>query len=104
MSGYNFENAQAISPYLEMPRTGSTSKFCSETAKHLKCFVLAGYPEQLAGDTEETNTRDRIETQTHAHIIGANSAALYSPEGEQVGHYRKTNLFVTDKTWAKSGK
>ncbi|KAG5717426.1 Protein N-terminal amidase [Termitomyces sp. T112] len=35
--------------------------------------------------------------------VGANSAILYGPSGEWVGGYRKTNLFETDKTWAKAG-
>ncbi|KIK69821.1 hypothetical protein GYMLUDRAFT_34230 [Collybiopsis luxurians FD-317 M1] len=100
MSGYNFENAQAISPYLELPKSGPTSRFCSELAEQLECYVFAGYPERLTGDETLTNS---AEGEHDARIVGANSAVLYDPRGEQVGHYRKTNLFVTDRTWAKSG-
>lgn len=41
--------------------------------------------------------------ETGGRVVGANSATLYGPDGEWVGGYRKTNLFSTDKTWAKPG-
>lgn len=91
-SGYVFENATAITPYLEHPRTGPTSKFCSELARKLKCYVIAGFPEKLS------LTEDRKINQ-----VGANSAAFYGPDGEWVGGYRKSHLFETDLTWAKPG-
>ncbi|KAJ3771291.1 carbon-nitrogen hydrolase [Lentinula raphanica] len=100
MSGYNFENAQAISPHLEHPKTGPTSRFCAELASQLKCYVFAGYPEKLSDDEAKSTEGPHADSQT---IVGANSAVLYGPEGEWVGHYRKTNLFVTDKSWAKPG-
>jgi hypothetical protein len=91
-SGYVFENASAITPYLEHPRTGTTSRFCSDLAKRLQCYVLAGFPEKLS-PTEDRKTGQ----------VGANSAAFYGPDGEWVGGYRKTNLYKTDLTWAKPG-
>ena len=91
-SGYVFENAAAITPYLEHPRTGTTSQFCSDLAKRLQCFVVAGYPEKLS--LAEDRKIDQV---------GANSAAFYGPDGEWVGGYRKTHLFETDLTWAKPG-
>lgn len=91
-SGYVFENASAISPYLEHPRTGTTSQFCSDLARKLQCYVVAGYPEKLS------LTEDRDVDQ-----VGANSATFYGPDGEWVGGYRKTNLYETDLTWAKPG-
>ncbi|KAF7364822.1 hypothetical protein MVEN_00352300 [Mycena venus] len=97
-SGYVFENAAAISPYLEYPRIGPTSVFCAELAQRLKCYVVAGYPERL-----EQSEVDQYLAETGDCVVGANSAALYGPEGEWVGGYRKTNLFTTDKTWAKPG-
>ncbi|KAJ6508297.1 carbon-nitrogen hydrolase [Mycena sanguinolenta] len=97
-SGYVFDSAATISPYLEHPRAGPTSMFCSELAKHLKCYVVAGYPERL-----EQSEVEQYLAETGTHVVGANSAALYGPEGEWVGGYRKTNLFETDKTWAKPG-
>jgi protein N-terminal amidase len=91
-SGYVFENASAITPYLEHPRTGTTSKFCSDLARKLKCYVIAGFPEKLS------LTEDRKINQ-----VGANSAAFYGPDGEWVGGYRKSHLYETDLTWAKPG-
>lgn len=91
-SGYVFENAAAITPYLEHPRTGITSQFCSDLAKRLQCYVVAGFPEKLS------LTEDRTINQ-----VGANAAAFYGPEGEWVGGYRKTHLYETDLTWAKPG-
>ncbi|KAJ3747598.1 carbon-nitrogen hydrolase [Lentinula detonsa] len=105
MSGYNFENAQAIFPHLEHPKTGPTSRFCAELASQLKCYVFAGYPERLLGDEapkDFTESREELEMDSRT-TVGANSAVLYGPGGEWVGHYRKTNLFVTDKSWAKPG-
>ena len=91
-TGYVFENASAIAPYLERPRTGPTSIFCSNLAKKLKCYVVAGFPEKLSP------TEDRMINQ-----VGANSAVLYGPDGEWVGGYRKSHLYETDLTWAKPG-
>ncbi|KAJ7133620.1 carbon-nitrogen hydrolase [Mycena epipterygia] len=97
-SGYVFDSAAAISPYLEHSRTGPTSRFCAELASRLKCYVVAGYPERL----EPAEVKQYL-ADTGAHAVGANSAALYGPEGEWVGGYRKTNLYMTDKTWAMPG-
>ncbi|KAJ7464693.1 carbon-nitrogen hydrolase [Mycena galericulata] len=97
-SGYNFESAAAIDPYLEPSKIGPTSRFCAELASRLKCYVVAGYPERL-----EPSEVELYLTETGNHAVGANSAALYGPEGQWVGAYRKTNLFWTDKTWAKPG-
>ncbi|KAK1230818.1 hypothetical protein PQX77_006090 [Marasmius sp. AFHP31] len=94
MTGYVFENAQAIKPHLELPRIGPTSQFCSELAKGLGCYVIAGYPERLEADELGDGTLD---------VVGANSAVLCGPKGEWVGEYRKTNLFETDMSWAKAG-
>ncbi|KAF8182284.1 carbon-nitrogen hydrolase [Pholiota molesta] len=75
-TGYVFENASAISPYLEQPRIGATSQFCSELAKKLGCYVIAGYPEQLGED----------EPRIH--------------KGTEV---RQSHLFDMDIPWAKAG-
>jgi protein N-terminal amidase len=73
--------------------------FCAELAQRLKCYVVAGYPERLNQSEAEQYLAD-----TGARVVGANSAALYGPEGEWVGGYRKTNLYSTDQTWAKPGR
>jgi len=97
-SGYVFESATAILPYLERPRIGPTSQFCSELADRLHCYVVSGYAERL--DPEEMkNSAD----ETGNSPVGANSAVLYGPDGRWVGDYRKTNLFEIDESWAKPG-
>lgn len=87
-----------------------TSQFCSELAKNLQCYVVAGFPEKLSPEelAEETSPEDRYTTTkegvlTKIEQVGANSAVLYGPDGEWVGGYRKTHLFETDLTWAKPG-
>lgn len=97
--GYVFESPSAISPYLEGPRIGPTTQFCSELAGRLHCYVVAGYPERL--DPEEM--KNGVDEAGNSPV-GANSAVLFGPDGRWVGGYRKTNLFETDKTWAKPGE
>ena len=93
--GYVFSDHNAILPYLETPRTGPTSLFCSDLAKKLECHVVAGYPEKLVVQ-EESHPEQ-------SHLVGANSSVIYGPQGQWVGGYRKTNLFETDMTWAIPG-
>jgi len=99
-TGYVFPNAVAISPYLEEPVVGPTSRFCADLAARLQCYVAAGYPERLEPHEIECDT---LADGTEVERIGANSAVLYGPGGELVGRYRKTNLYETDMTWAKPG-
>ncbi|TDL22151.1 hydrolase [Rickenella mellea] len=89
-TGYVFADASAISPYLEDVNNNPTSQFCRDLARRLFCHVAAGYPER----SRPGGTPGKV---------GYNSAVLYGPNGELVGHYRKTNLFETDVTWAKAG-
>ncbi|RDB14856.1 Protein N-terminal amidase [Hypsizygus marmoreus] len=49
-TGYVFDSASSISPYLETPHTGPTSLFAKEMATRLGCYVAAGYPERLPPD------------------------------------------------------
>ncbi|KAF8505365.1 carbon-nitrogen hydrolase [Hysterangium stoloniferum] len=93
LTGYTFSSAEEIKPYLEQPRLGVTSLCCSELAKRLRCCVIAGYPEVL--EVETVPTED--------NLVGYNSAVVYGPEGEWKGGYRKSNMFMTDKTWAAAG-
>lgn len=102
IKGYVFENSSSISPHLEQPRIGPTSRFCAELAERLECYVIAGYPERLhPDDIQQEGNEDDSDDPTPK--IGANSAVLCGPNGEWVGGYRKTHLFETDKTWAKPG-
>ena len=51
------------------------------------------------------HTTNRSTSEDHTrNYVGANSAIMYGPSGEWIGGYRKTNLFETDKSWAKPGK
>ncbi|KAL9711332.1 hypothetical protein Ac2012v2_005875 [Leucoagaricus gongylophorus] len=115
-TGYNFESASAVTPFLEKPQTGPTSSFCSNLAKKLECYIVAGYPEHLEPeDIEKYSKCDQVmideselaneerNSPPKRKIVGANSAVLYGPKGEWIGGYRKTNLFKTDKTWAAAG-
>ena len=124
--GYVFDSAEHISPYLEHPHTGPTSKFCKELAERLGCYVAAGYPERLDPHEANTHAEDVSSNLLSGEMeiepngvksrgtsptpdrqvqmqVGANSAVLYSPSGECVLGYRKTNLFQTDMSWAKPG-
>ena len=107
VTGYVFPDAASVSPYLEEPRTGPTSTFCASLAARLRCYVVAGYSERLKpeevhrvvlpADHEEGTEAREVDQ------VGANSAALYGPDGQFVGDYRKTNLYKTDMTWARAG-
>lgn len=101
MSGYVFPNSDAIFPHLEWPKTGPTSLFCEEISKRLHAWVAGGYPERLKDHEVEDGVDDNGNS---VRKVGANSAVVYSPDGECVCNYRKTNLFRTDMTWAKAGK
>ncbi|KAE9410336.1 hypothetical protein BT96DRAFT_912543 [Gymnopus androsaceus JB14] len=80
---------------------------CAEISQRLRCHVLAGYPERLLDDEIlEYSSQTIANLRNSANIpspVGANSAVLYGPDGEWIGNYRKTNLFATDRTWAKAG-
>ncbi|KAF8228545.1 carbon-nitrogen hydrolase, partial [Tricholoma matsutake] len=109
-TGYVFDSAEAILPYLELPHSGPTSEFCKELAERLSCYVVAGYPERLepreAGTpAEDTNLLAGTSSPEHRpqRHVGANSAVLCSPSGECILGYRKTHMFQTDVTWAKPG-
>ncbi|PCH40270.1 hydrolase [Wolfiporia cocos MD-104 SS10] len=99
-TGYVFPDASSISPYLEEPGAGPTSRFCAELAARLQCYVAAGYPERLAPSEQEAATKT---ASGKLAKVGANSAVLYGPDGALVGQYRKSNLYETDMTWAKAG-
>ncbi|KAH9989730.1 carbon-nitrogen hydrolase [Russula compacta] len=99
-TGYAFESASAIMPFLEPPHTGITSEFCASTARRLQCHVAAGYPERLEPHEVEKRT---MEDGSVVDIVGANSAVIYGPDGTRVGYHRKSHLFYMDEPWAKRG-
>jgi protein N-terminal amidase len=90
-----------VSPFLEHPRTGPTSLFCSELATQLNCYVVAGYPEKIDNEDQCGTTFQGSEEM--ASLVGSNSSVIYGPEG-WVGGYRKTHLYEEDKYWAKPGE
>ncbi|KAI0712006.1 carbon-nitrogen hydrolase [Earliella scabrosa] len=105
-TGYVFPDAASISPFLEEPRVGPTSRFCAALAARLRCYVVAGYPERLPPDEVHRatiETDDGYGSTKEVDKVGANAAALYGPDGAFVGDYRKTNLYETDMTWARAG-
>lgn len=118
-TGYVFESARHITPFLEQPKTGTTSQFCSSLAQSLSCYVLAGYPEALSESESKPTVADHLSDADSASgdphadpisgaaegqsAVGANSSCLFDPDGNWVGSYRKTNMYTTDKTWAKPG-
>jgi len=98
-TGYVFPDSATITPYLEDHERGPTAQFSSDLAKRLQCYVVAGYPEKLEPEERETIVREG----KAIDLVGANSAVVCDPQGNFIGHYRKTNLFMTDMTWAKPG-
>ncbi|KAH8998451.1 carbon-nitrogen hydrolase [Lactarius akahatsu] len=78
-TGYAFENASAILPFLEDPQTGVTSEFCASIAQRLRCHVVAGYPERLG--PHEVTKRTNEDDGEVVDVVGANSAVVYGPDG-----------------------
>jgi len=66
---------------------------------------MAGYPEKLSKEESRPALLDdsKDKPDGDGRVVGANSSVLYNPDGECIGEYRKTNLYDTDKTWAKPG-
>jgi protein N-terminal amidase len=102
VTGYVFRSAAAIAPFLEHPKTGPTSSFCSSLSARLRCYVVAGYPERL-GDAERATRVGSTGNEQAPTAVGANSAVIYGPDGQWVGGYRKTHLYKEDMCWAKPG-
>ncbi|KAI9568472.1 carbon-nitrogen hydrolase [Boletus coccyginus] len=103
-TGYVFPDALSIKPYLEHPKTGLTASFCAELARRLEYFVVAGYPERLESPSPSPSMPiTSILTSDPDMLIGANAAAVYDATGHLVHTYHKSNLFPTDRTWARPG-
>ncbi|KAH7925565.1 carbon-nitrogen hydrolase [Leucogyrophana mollusca] len=108
-TGYIFADSEAISPHLEHPISGPTSRFCADLARNLHCYVAAGYPEKLEPHELDQPLNGPSEFRSagigsrREGRMGANSAVMYDPTGERVGAYRKTNLFKNDIPWAIPG-
>ena len=108
-----FPDAPSIAPYLEHPKTGPTASFCAELARRLECHVVAGFPERLESPTPSAAPTptptpsipsSNSNSSSDAHpLIGANAALLTDTTGHPVHLYHKSNLFQTDRTWARPG-
>ncbi|KAK8199469.1 carbon-nitrogen hydrolase [Phyllosticta capitalensis] len=86
LTGYNFPNLAAITPFLEPTTAGPSTNWAREVAMRLKSHVTIGYPE--------------IEPATSRRY---NSTVTVSPTGEVLVNYRKSFLYYTDETWASEG-
>jgi protein N-terminal amidase len=133
LTGYMYTSLEDIQDVLEDGKTGSTATLCSELARKMKCWVIAGFPEkvddQVGVKEDETDNAgqddgndvdvDTIpEAQNLATAPGStvslsseefkgtayNSAVIVSPSGTVYDTYRKSFLFETDKAWAKEGQ
>lgn len=96
-SGYKFRDAEAISPFLELPQKGVTSRFCQDLARRLRSCVIAGYPEKKVNGIPGTSDDD-------SSSVGYNSAVIFGKDGTFMNNYRKVNMFEMDKTWAQPGE
>ncbi|KAF5377883.1 hypothetical protein D9615_006678 [Tricholomella constricta] len=74
-SGYVFDSAKAIAPYLEEPRTGPTSQFCQEIAKTLGCYVAGGYPERLGAEERASSSEAKPGPELDAEGVSKGSLA-----------------------------
>lgn len=75
------------------------------SAAYIAWIYLQSPGSQILHSAENTgisDVTDAIST-PGSSIVGANSAVLCGPNGYFIGNYRKTNLFATDRTWAKAG-
>ena len=92
-SGYNFPSLDAITPFLEPRAHGPSADWARRVAAWLGAVVVVGYPEKGAGEAEAA---------PEPAGAGRNYNALIAlgPRGQTVAHYRKTQLYPTDATWA----
>ena len=108
-----FPDAPSIAPYLEHPKTGPTASFCAELARRLECHVVAGFPERIESPTPSAAPTptptpsipsSNSNSSSDAHpLIGTNAALLCDTTGHPIHLYHKSNLFQTDRPWARPG-
>nr|POE76206.1 protein n-terminal amidase [Quercus suber] len=96
-TGYNFPSLAAITPYLEPTTAGRTTQWAIETARHMSCYIVVGYPER-ATDSHGQSILDES-----GASFNYNSIVTVSPQGAIVANYRKSFLYYTDETWALEG-
>ena len=86
LSGYIFDNAQDIQPYMSLYNQGEQYEFMSNLSKRLKCYSFLGYAE--------------VTQKGHYY----NSCFIITPEGESLPSYRKHFLYTDDERWSLEGK
>ena len=86
LSGYIFDNAQDIQPYMSLYNQGEQYEFVSNLSKRLKCYSSLGYAE--------------VTQKVHYY----NSCFIITPEGESLPSYRKHFLYTDDERWSLEGK
>ena len=86
LSGYIFDNAQDIQPYMSLYNQGEQYEFVSNLSKRLKCYSFLGYAE--------------VTQEGHYY----NSCFIITPEGESLPSYRKHFLYTDDERWSLEGK
>ena len=86
LSGYIFDNAKDIQPYMSLYNQGEQYEFVSNLSKRLKCYSFLGYAE--------------VTQEGHYY----NSCFIITPEGESLPSYRKHFLYTDDERWSLEGK
>ena len=86
LSGYIFDNAQDIQPYMSLYNQGEQYEFVSNLSKRLKCYSFLGYAE--------------VTQKGHYY----NSCFIITPEGESLPSYRKHFLYTDVERWSLEGK
>ena len=89
-------------PFLEDQIGGPTYELAIDLAKKIQCYVVAGYPEKYK--PEEATQSAEVPNWPDGGGVGYTSALLVDPNGQVIGNYRKTSLFVLDKCWAREGE
>ncbi len=82
-TGYVWPDADSLRPHAE-PAEGSTFATLAPIAREHRMWIVCGYPER---DGEALY----------------NSALVIAPDGSLVTSYRKIDLYVADRNWARAG-
>lgn len=84
LTGYNFESASQIKPYLDDGKTNTQSTdFARQVLEKFKCFTVLGMPQLV---------NNKI----------YNSCKLINPLGTEVYTYHKTFLYEVDEVWGSN--
>jgi protein N-terminal amidase len=90
LTGYDFENREAVFPLCEEAGKGYHFEVAQEMAKEFNSYVVLGYPEVVKTEGEGA---DEL----------FNSAYILDREGKLICNYRKILLYETDQRYFKEG-